>query len=117
MTLKKSPYQLVDTTAVTMHVHEDTVTSKTLQVDITNQTANELVYGVGYELEVYEQGAWYTIDEGPIAVILLALMLPPYATTTEDIDWLHAYGSLAPGTYRLVKLIGPHRVAAVFIIV
>lgn len=117
MILKKSPYQLLDTTAVTMHIHENRVTSKALQVTMTNHTADEFLYGVGYELEVYKRHMWYTIDNGPSAVILRALMLPPYATTTEDIDWSYTYGSLAPGTYRLVKLMGPHRVAAVFSIV
>lgn len=115
MNLTVAPQQILQQTQVSLQLVEgSTVTAHSLQLEITNHTNEELVYGVGYEIEVAKKDTWYTIDVGPIAVILLAITLPAHGHNTEDIDWAHTYGALPAGTYRLVKMIGPYRTGVEF---
>lgn len=114
MNLKVAPQQLLEQTHVSLQLVENSVTAHSLQLAIMNHTSEELVYGVGYEIDVFKKNTWYTIDAGPFAVILLAITLPAHGHTTEDIDWAHTYGALPAGMYRLVKMIGPYRTSVEF---
>lgn len=83
------------------------VTPTSLTLNIENQSNEDFVYDADYELE-YFQHTWHTFDVGPIAVILMAKMLPAHSLVEEPLDWSHTYGVLASGQYRLIKRIGPH---------
>lgn len=83
------------------------VTPTSMTLNIKNESNEEFVYGVDYELEYFDDG-WKQFDVGPIAVILIAKMLPARSLVEESLDWSHTYGALEKGTYRLIKRIGPH---------
>lgn len=96
---------------IVLRVEQVTPTSMTLNIE--NLTNEDLIYGVDYELEYFDD-SWQQFDVGPIAVILIAKMLPAHGFVQEELEWSHTYGTLAPGKYRIVKRIGPHIAAATF---
>ena len=67
----------------------------------------ELIYGEGYHLEVLNDDTWEDVstiiedwaftDEG--------FILPAEGESEEDINWEWLYGKLAPGTYRITKVL------------
>ena len=67
----------------------------------------ELIYGEGYHLEVLNGDIWEDVptiiedwaftDEG--------FILPAEGESEEEINWEWLYGKLAPGTYRITKVL------------
>ena len=92
------------------------VTTTTMTLQIENRTNEELVYGMEYELQSKRDEQWQGVNYQPVAVILIAKMLPPKGFVEEQLDWTHTYGPLQRGTYRLVKRIGPHTATVQFCI-
>lgn len=99
---------------VILTVKDVTTTTMTLQIE--NRTNEQLVYGMEYELQSDRYGQWQAVNDRPIAVILIAKMLPPKGFVEEQLDWAHTYGSLRRGTYRLIKRIGPYTATVQFCI-
>ena len=97
-----------DTIAVMMSVSN--VTPGGLKIRLwqyDKRDCGELIYGEGYHLEVLNDDIWEDVstiiedwaftDEG--------FILPAEGESEEDINWEWLYGKLAPGTYRITKVL------------
>lgn len=97
-----------DTIAVMMSVSN--VTPGGLKIRLwqyDKRDCGELIYGEGYHLEVLNDDTWEEVstiiedwaftDEG--------FILPAKGEAEEDINWEWLYGKLAPGTYRITKVL------------
>ena len=97
-----------DTIAVMMSVSN--VTPGGLKIRLwqyDKRDCGELIYGEGYHLEVLNDDTWEDVptiiedwaftDEG--------FILPAEGESEEEINWEWLYGKLAPGTYRITKVL------------
>ena len=97
-----------DTIAVMMSVSN--VTPGGLKIRLwqyDKRDCGELIYGEGYHLEVLNGDTWEDLptiiedwaftDEG--------FILPAEGESEEEINWEWLYGKLAPGTYRITKVL------------
>ena len=67
----------------------------------------ELIYGEGYHLEVLNGDTWEdvpTIIED-WAFTDIGYTVPAEGESEEEINWEWLYGKLAPGTYRITKVL------------
>ena len=97
-----------DTIAVIMSVSNVTPAGLTVHFrQYDKRDCGELIYGEGYHLEVLNDDTWEDVstiiedwaftDEG--------FILPAEGESEEDINWEWLYGKLAPGTYRITKVL------------
>ena len=77
------------------------VDKTTIQFQIHNQTDKDYYYNKKYDLEVMQNGEWYSMDAGPgMGYTLEELSLLAGETKVENHGWL---GDLFPGRFRLIK--------------
>ena len=84
---------------ISMSVENDSLTDSGLTLLITNQTAEEMTYGMDYLVEQKRDGNWYAIDEEQI-VNDIAVLLPPGKTQDFAVTWEKP---LPKGEYRIIK--------------
>lgn len=90
-----------ETCGVAVSLSDVTTTSGTIV--IKNNSGAEVSFGMGYSIEKYENGQWTKLDSNPVAIPSIAVLVFNEKTYTSNLNWSNAYGSLAQGTYRLVK--------------
>lgn len=73
-------------------------------VEISNGTEKEIIYGEYYDIQVQSEGKWYSIQlpEG-IAYNAIGYSVGPGETGVWQVNWEYAYGELPVGKYRMVK--------------
>lgn len=103
-------------------VEVKTVTDREIEIIISNQSPNTVIYGESYGLERYD-GAWLPVD--PLAENAgfadISYEVEPYGEVSWSTNQSVLYGTLLNGKYRILKdfLIdgaGPESVAGNFII-
>lgn len=78
------------------------------EIQIENQSEQDLSYGESYSLEVFEEetATWMPLMErGEISWHDLAYEVSAGTSSSQTVDWTDRYGQLSPGTYRIVKQI------------
>lgn len=90
-----------ETCGVSIGLSDVNTTSGTIV--IKNNSGAEVSFGMGYSIEKYENGQWTKMASNPVAIPAIAAVVFHEKTYTSNVNWSDAYGSLAQGTYRLVK--------------
>lgn len=91
-------------------------------ITIVNNNGNDLLFmGLDYAIEKYEDGQWKMMTSNPVVVPEIVIAVENGKTHTMNLDWTKAYGSLAQGTYRVVKPIsvygkGNKKIASQFVV-
>lgn len=89
----------------------------TFELNVINNSEEQITYGVPYTLEYYDEGIWYEVEpDEEIAFILIAHILDAGDEATEELN-LEFYEPLEIGRYRIVRLIGEDPLTAEFEIV
>jgi len=74
-------------------------------VEIRNESGRELQYGDWYDIQVQQDGSWYSlpliIDNAAYQDI--AYPVQDQSTSVWEINWSYFYGELPAGKYRIVK--------------
>ncbi len=87
--------------------------AETIEVIITNNTAEESGYGMGYSIERYKDGEWEKVPL-EFAVIEIYAILEPGGSNTQEIALYQDQYKYTPGEYRVIKQIGDESIAAAF---
>ncbi len=96
-----------DNIAVQMSVTNVTPAGLTVHFrQYENRDCGELIYGDGYHLQVQNGGDW---EDVPTVIEDwgfndIAYTLPAEGEAEQEINWEWLYGRLAPGTYRITKI-------------
>lgn len=85
-----------------------------LKVLITNNTDEEVSYGVAFILERKQDGVWHRADMDDVAWIMIAHLLPPGETNTDELSFETFTDPLSAGEYRILKNIGDGLYSAEF---
>ena len=93
---------------LTLSVEDVTPTGLTLVMTQKGGTPpKELIYGLPFWLEVWEDDRWQDVPQVPEASEYawtdLAYYLPLGDSTRETLNWDWLYGELPPGTYRVCR--------------
>ncbi len=119
---KKSPIEIIKQTDVTFKVKQDTLTPTGATFILENHSNEEYGYGAPFHMEIKKNNTWHEI-EVELYFIMPMYSLPANEKKEIDINWKDSYGTLAPGTYRIVKSVSKetldgkivdYNVAAVF---
>lgn len=109
--LEPSPYkktELDQNSAIHFETAEKrfSVSPETIDVKVTNQTAEEIAYGIDFILEKKEKEEWKKVrPKEEMAFIAIAKILEPGEMATDTIS-LEFYSKLPAGEYRVVRPIG-----------
>jgi len=96
-----SPAETVDSQqSVTMELTEQTESH--LVVAIHNHSDTEWGYGHAFHLEVQLDDGWYRIPAEQEIAFTEELLIVEAGDTAQERCWIEPYGTLPPGTYRLV---------------
>lgn len=88
----------------TLNMEIKKVSSTKATITLKNNTKETYEYGNPFTLETKKDGKWYNLNpENEMNFTLPAFELKPKKSVNLEIDWEHGYGSLAKGTYRIVK--------------
>lgn len=104
-----SPYTSVnDIEYLTMSIIEGSITPEGLTLEFISTADRELIYGSFYALELSLDGRWYRLPyvykgEGAIGWDDIAYIVPAQGSSQWSTDWSWLYGSLAEGSYRIIK--------------
>ena len=90
-----------ETCGVSFSMSDIKTTSGT--ITIQNNSGSEVVFGLEYSIQKYENGQWTTLTSNPVAIPAVAVGVLNGGTYTNKLDWAASYGSLPQGTYRVVK--------------
>lgn len=85
-----------------------------LKVLITNNTDEEISYGAPFILERKQDGKWLRADMEDMAWIMIAYLLPPGETNTDELGFDAFTDPLSAGEYRILKNIGEGLYSAEF---
>ena len=90
---------------ITMEVLQDTVTNKSLEIKITDNTEKKYNYGAEYKIQKKVNGQWEDLEYKPndLYVIDIASNLKEKTQQTEKLDIEKYYGKLSNGIYRIKK--------------
>lgn len=91
---------------ITMEIKEETLTTKGATVVIKDTTEGERTYGEWFRIDHKEGKKWVslkTITDSNYGFNLMGYSLDENHEVYFEIDWEWIYGSLQPGTYRIVK--------------
>ncbi len=90
---------------VSMTVLQDTVTSRTMTLQILNTTDQEIYCGndAVYELQAERWGKWYQVESGPYGYFLEAYVCQKNVPLEQYINLEKRYGALPAGRYRIIK--------------
>lgn len=95
-----------DVQEVSMTIKPDSVTSNGLTVVITDKSDPPHTFGEWYELKVMENGRWSDVPvviDGDYGFNDIGLEPDDNGRLELAIDWQWLYGSLEPGTYKIIK--------------
>ena len=82
------------------------VENNVIYTKITNNSAEETAFGVGFSLDVKLDGEWYSIPaEQDMVFNSIAMILPAGESAEESYDF-SGYGTLPAGEYRIVTDFG-----------
>lgn len=99
---EKSTYNITND-KVTMTVKENTLTSTSATIILTNKTEEGYIYGEPYHLEIKDKDTWYILEpKEELYFIMPAYSLKANEKVEKEYNWEHGYGELDKGTYRLV---------------
>ena len=85
-----------------------------LNVLITNNTDEEISYGAPFILERKQDGKWLRANMDDMAWIMIAYLLPPGETNTDELSFDAFTDPLTAGEYRILKNIGEGLYSAEF---
>ena len=91
---------------ITMSVVPESATAASVSVSFQNDSSQELTLDDNYvfSLQTEQNGQWFMLDKEPEELWdTLPIQLLPGEHTEMTFYWDSSYGSLTPGTYRLVK--------------
>ena len=105
--LDRSPYGAEnELSEISMTVKEAVVEAQadTVTLVIKNLSGKLFDFGAPYELETQIDDVWYTYPpKEEMAFIMILYTLEPYGMAEEPISLYNFFGTLEPGTYRVVK--------------
>lgn len=89
---------------VSMTIKKNSLTNRGATLILSNLTDNLYSYGNPYFIEKEKDGKWYKL----YPIEQLYFTLPAYGLKAKqkvelEINWKYGYGTLSPGTYRLIK--------------
>lgn len=87
---------------VLLSIKQDTLTSTGVTIILENTSDNDITYGSDYEIEKYENNAWYKIDV-ELYFTSRAFNLASNDSVELNLSWKSSYGKLKPGKYRIIK--------------
>ena len=90
---------------ISVSIKEGTLTNTGATFIIENNSDQALKYGEGYDLEIKQNDLWYKINAGKIEVHPILLELEPNSSVELNFAWLHRYGNLEAGEYRMIKAV------------
>lgn len=91
---------------IQMSVVENSVVSdaESVSLAISNESDKEYTYSAASTLEVKQDGAWYVVEpKETIMWIEIAFVIQPGEIKEENVTLNEFYGTLEPGSYRIVK--------------
>ena len=89
---------------VKMAVIDDTVTSTSIRIKITDLSGKRYVYGNDYRLDIKNGDKWQEVTRKKTGISNSKAYYPDKNGELDFyIDWRYVYGNLEPGKYRLVK--------------
>ncbi|MDE1549141.1 immunoglobulin-like domain-containing protein [Jeotgalibaca caeni] len=115
-----SPYEESEVNqleGVSMETTEATypVEAEGVNVRIKNETDEEYYYGVAYSVERLVNDTWVVVPfEGEVSWIEIAITLAPQSENEEGVSFDLLESDREPGTYRIIKEVANHVVAAEF---
>lgn len=105
-TKEASPFEEVDTLeGVSIQLEQDVYAPEgdTFILTVSNDSEEEISYGIAFTVEVEEEGEWYIVEpEEEMAFILIAHMLNPDEEAEEELN-MDYYEPFEEGRYRVVR--------------
>ena len=90
---------------VTIEIVEETLTSDSADIIITNNNTKNCTFGTDFKLQKKNGADWVDLEYLPNTSFTgIAFLLNENSSTKHSIDIKHYYGLLDKGTYRLSKL-------------
>lgn len=101
-----SPFEEVNTLdGVDISLNQDIYAPEgdTFILTVSNDSEEEISYGIAFTVEVEEDGEWYVVEpEEEMAFILIAHMLDPGEEAEEELN-MEYYEPFEEGHYRVVR--------------
>ncbi len=105
----KSKYN-INNSQISLEVKQQTLTTSSATLIIINHTDEECTYGNPYSIEKKVNDTWYELNTiNDLYFTMPAIILKANESNELTIDWEYGYGSLKPGTYRLVKEVSNYK--------
>lgn len=105
-TKEASPFEEVDTLeGVSIQLEQGVYAPEgdTFILTVSNDSEEEISYGIAFTIEVEEEGEWYIVEpEEEMAFILIAHMLNPGEEAEEELN-MDYYEPFEEGRYRVVR--------------
>ena len=101
-TIGKKSDVVINNNLVSLSVKKETLTNKGATFILQNNSDKNYYYGEPYNLEVYKNNSWYTINV-ELNFIEIAYELLVNDTKEIKINWKNGYGNLVKGKYRIIK--------------
>lgn len=92
----------ISNSEVSMAIKNGTLTNTGATIILTNNSDKFFTYGNPYEIEIKKNGEWYKIDT-QLVFTLPTFELASGETKEIELNWEDEYGTLAKGTYRIIK--------------
>lgn len=101
---------------IDMHTEQTSYSAGITSVNvlITNNTDEEVSYGAPFILERKQDGKWLRANMEDMAWIMIAYLLPPGETNTDELSFDNFTDPLTAGEYRILKNIGEGLYSAEF---
>ncbi len=103
---------IADGWGVTLSAMDVTPDGMTLLIEQKGTLEGELQTGSAFAIEKKVDGEWTeipTLSEEPIVWTAIAYLVPLNTATELETNWNFIYGTLEPGSYRLVKTLALRR--------
>lgn len=90
---------------VTIEIDENTITTTSVSIIITDNNENPYVWGVNFRMQKKVDGEWYDLKyiTDTVAFIEIACRVNTNNQLNQKINWAKYYGELSKGVYRVVK--------------
>ncbi len=92
-----------DVPGFTFAVQPGSVTAEGCEAAIKNITDKEFTYGSRFLVQILLDGVWYDITGEETMWTEECRICSPGGDYTESFNWMHIYGKLPAGTYRVVR--------------
>lgn len=105
--MQKSTYEVNNTNKTTISIIADSITNRSLSIEILNTEKRSVNVGMWYTVEKYKYGNWYVLPyiANSAEILSIAYELPTGETMEMHYDWMYEYGELPRGKYRIVTSI------------